>query len=84
MLELGVLPFGIGPMELIIILVIVLLIVGPKRLPQCGPARPFPEIAESGFSRRGTAPAPEARRRPLVCLGQQVGTHGQAGEPDAG
>lgn len=30
------LPFGIGPMELIIVLVIVLLLFGPKRLPQLG------------------------------------------------
>lgn len=29
-------PFGIGPLELVIILVIVLLIAGPKRLPQMG------------------------------------------------
>ena len=32
----AVLPFGIGPMELIIVLVIVLLLFGPKRLPQLG------------------------------------------------
>jgi sec-independent protein translocase protein TatA len=30
------LPFGIGPLELIIVLVIVLLIFGPKRLPGLG------------------------------------------------
>jgi sec-independent protein translocase protein TatA len=30
------LPFEIGPLELVILLVIVLLIVGPKRLPQMG------------------------------------------------
>jgi sec-independent protein translocase protein TatA len=29
-------PFGIGPLEIIIILVIVLLIFGPKRLPDLG------------------------------------------------
>lgn len=29
-------PFGIGPLELVIILLIVLVIVGPKRLPQMG------------------------------------------------
>lgn len=33
---LGILPFGIGPGELIIVLVIVLIIFGPKRLPQLG------------------------------------------------
>ncbi|GAB4281555.1 MAG: hypothetical protein Kow0056_17060 [Coriobacteriia bacterium] len=30
------LPFGIGPMELFIILIIVLILFGPKRLPQLG------------------------------------------------
>jgi sec-independent protein translocase protein TatA len=30
------LPFGIGPLELIVVLVIVLLIFGPKRLPGLG------------------------------------------------
>ena len=29
-------PFNIGPLEIAIVLVIVLLIVGPKRLPQMG------------------------------------------------
>jgi sec-independent protein translocase protein TatA len=29
-------PFGIGPLEIIIVLVIVLLIFGPKRLPDLG------------------------------------------------
>ena len=29
-------PFNVGPLELVILLVIVLLIVGPKRLPQMG------------------------------------------------
>jgi sec-independent protein translocase protein TatA len=29
-------PFGIGPLELVIVLLIVLVIVGPKRLPQMG------------------------------------------------
>lgn len=30
------LPFGIGPMELFIILFIILILFGPKRLPQLG------------------------------------------------
>ena len=30
------LPFGVGPMELMIILVIILLLFGPKRLPALG------------------------------------------------
>ena len=29
-------PFGIGPMELVIVFVIALLILGPKRLPEVG------------------------------------------------
>ena len=29
-------PFSIGPMELVIVLVIALLILGPKRLPEVG------------------------------------------------
>jgi len=29
-------PFGIGPLELVIVLLIVLVVVGPKRLPQMG------------------------------------------------
>ncbi|MDX6698967.1 MAG: sec-independent protein translocase protein TatA [Solirubrobacteraceae bacterium] len=31
-------PFGIGPLELVIVLVIVLVIFGPKRLPAAGRA----------------------------------------------
>jgi sec-independent protein translocase protein TatA len=29
-------PFGIGPLELILVLVVILVIFGPKRLPQAG------------------------------------------------
>jgi len=31
-------PFSIGPMELVIVLVIALVILGPKRLPEAGRA----------------------------------------------
>jgi sec-independent protein translocase protein TatA len=31
-------PFGIGPLELVIVLVLILVIFGPKRLPQAGRA----------------------------------------------
>jgi sec-independent protein translocase protein TatA len=31
-------PFNIGPMELIIVLVIALIVLGPKRLPEAGRA----------------------------------------------
>jgi len=36
LLDHGAMPFGIGPLEIIIVLVIVLLIFGPKRLPEIG------------------------------------------------
>jgi sec-independent protein translocase protein TatA len=29
-------PFGIGPMELLIVAILALLVLGPKRLPQAG------------------------------------------------
>jgi sec-independent protein translocase protein TatA len=29
-------PFGIGPLELVLVLVVILVIFGPKRLPQAG------------------------------------------------
>jgi sec-independent protein translocase protein TatA len=29
-------PFGIGPLELVIVLIVILVIFGPKRLPQAG------------------------------------------------
>jgi sec-independent protein translocase protein TatA len=32
----GLMPFGVGPLEIIIVLVIVLLSFGPKRLPDLG------------------------------------------------
>lgn len=31
-------PFGIGPMELIVVLVLALVVLGPKRLPDAGRA----------------------------------------------
>ena len=31
-------PFSVGPMELVIVLVIALIILGPKRLPEAGRA----------------------------------------------
>ena len=31
-------PFSVGPMELVIVLVIALLVLGPKRLPEAGRA----------------------------------------------
>ena len=50
-------PFSVGPMELVIVLVIALVILGPKRLPEAGKAigkgmRGFKESL-GGRSRRG-------------------------------
>jgi len=32
------LPFGIGPMELVVVLAVALIVLGPKRLPDAGRA----------------------------------------------
>ncbi len=64
-------PFSVGPMELVIVLVIALLILGPKRLPEAGKAigkgmRGFKESLSGLSSRRGRRaerdPAPAAAR----------------------
>ena len=34
----GAMPFSVGPMELIVVLAIALLVLGPKRLPEAGKA----------------------------------------------
>jgi sec-independent protein translocase protein TatA len=49
-------PFNVGPMELVIVLVIALIVLGPKRLPEAGRAigngmREFKDSI-SGDSRR--------------------------------
>jgi sec-independent protein translocase protein TatA len=60
--------FGIGPSELIVVLVVVLLIFGPKRLPDLGRSlgRGMREFKESvtGADRDGLANAdvPDARQ----------------------
>ena len=56
-------PFGIGPLELIIVLVLILVIFGPKRLPQAGRAlgqglREFKDSV-TGKDRDDEAPASE-------------------------
>jgi sec-independent protein translocase protein TatA len=33
-----VMPFSVGPMELVVVLVIALVVLGPKRLPEAGKA----------------------------------------------
>lgn len=55
-------PFGIGPLELIIVLVIILVIFGPKRLPQAGRSlgqglREFKDSV-TGKEERSEAPRP--------------------------
>ena len=54
-------PFGIGPLELIIVLVIALLVLGPKRLPDAGRSlgrglREFKDAIASGGDREEDAP----------------------------
>ena len=48
-------PFSVGPMELVIVLVLALVILGPKRLPEAGKAvgkgmREFKESLSGGGS----------------------------------
>jgi len=55
-------PFSIGPMELVIVLVIALLILGPKRLPEAGKAvgkglRNFKESIGGATSDEGDEPS---------------------------
>ena len=46
-------PFSVGPMELVIVLVLALLVLGPKRLPEAGKAvgRGMREFKDSLSSR---------------------------------
>jgi len=60
---------NIGPMELIIVLVIALLILGPKRLPQAGQSlgrgmREFKDSLSGGSRDELPPPAPEPTRTP--------------------
>jgi sec-independent protein translocase protein TatA len=62
-------PFNVGPLELIIVLVIALLVVGPRRLPEMGEAvgktiREFRK-ASSDLS-ESTAPTPAAPAAPAA------------------
>ena len=50
-------PFSVGPMELVIVLVIALLILGPKRSPR--PARPSARACAGSRSRSAAPPADE-------------------------
>jgi sec-independent protein translocase protein TatA len=59
-------PFGIGPLELIIVLVIVLVIFGPKRLPGLGRSlgSGMREFKDSLSGKGGDAEKDEAAKEP--------------------
>jgi sec-independent protein translocase protein TatA len=59
-------PFGIGPLELIIVLVIVLVIFGPKRLPGLGRSlgSGMREFKDSLSGKDGDAEKGEAAKEP--------------------
>ena len=59
-------PFGIGPLELIIVLVIVLVIFGPKRLPGLGRSlgSGMREFKDSISGKGGDAEQDEAPEKP--------------------
>jgi sec-independent protein translocase protein TatA len=59
-------PFGIGPLELVIVLVIILVIFGPKRLPQAGRAlgQGLREFKESVTGKDKDSDSPEASELP--------------------
>ena len=64
-------PFNVGPMELIVVLAIALLVLGPKRLPEAGKAvgrglREFKgAISGGGSDTPDVAPEPLAAGRSL-------------------
>ena len=53
-------PMNIGPMEIVLVLVVALLVLGPKRLPAAGRSlgRSITEFKEGISSRPGREPAP--------------------------
>lgn len=67
-------PFGIGPTELIVVLIVALLVVGPKRLPGMAKSvgHGVRELRDSMAERPDTdalpssEPAPALDRRPTV------------------
>src|ERR1700716_3145808 len=64
--EVAVMPFGIGPLELVIVLVIVLVIFGPKRLPGLGRSlgTGMREFKDSISGKGGDAEKDEAAEKP--------------------
>jgi sec-independent protein translocase protein TatA len=68
-------PFGIGPLELIIVLVIVLVIFGPKRLPGLGRQlgsgmREFRDSIRGKADEDDQDDAPDSRREAAAALGR--------------
>jgi sec-independent protein translocase protein TatA len=76
-------PFGVGPLEIIIVLIVVLLIFGPKRLPDLGRSlgsgmREFKDSVtgkdkdrEELPERREPATETRAEPRPTTTAGEQ-------------
>jgi sec-independent protein translocase protein TatA len=60
-------PFNVGPLELIIVLVIALLVVGPRRLPEMGEAvgKTIREFRKAS-SDLSDSTAPEAKAAPAA------------------
>jgi sec-independent protein translocase protein TatA len=62
-------PFNIGPMELVIVLVIALIVLGPKKLPEVGRSlgkgmREFKESVSGMTGDEPAKPAPELPKAP--------------------
>jgi sec-independent protein translocase protein TatA len=55
-------PFGVGPAEVVVLLIVALLVFGPKRLPEMGRSlgRGMREFKESISGNDDTPPAPRA------------------------
>jgi len=82
-----VIPLNVGPLEIVVVLVIALLVFGPKRLPQMGRTlgRTMREIRKASEEVRGAlwlddrAPAPTREEAPAAGHGEAPAhTHGEA------
>lgn len=78
-------PFGIGPLELIIVLVIVLVIFGPKRLPALGRSlgSGMREFKDSISGKGGEAEKDEATEEPERIKRTPEPSKAKAAEGDA-